>query len=134
MRKSLSRPHPIGAGSLSGSTAMVLSAAIVAATPLVSALPAAAQTTDSIALEALAPETLAAGEVIVHFRPGTSEATRDQVLALVGGVFVGSIGMADVVLAKVPAGTEVAAAESLAVDPNVLAAEPSGVTQATAPE
>jgi hypothetical protein len=106
---------------------MVLSAAMVAAAPAI------AQTTDSIALEALAPETLAAGEVIVHFRPGTSEATRDQVLALVGAVFVGSIGMADTVVAKVPAGTEVAAAESLAVDPNVLAAEPSGVTRATAP-
>lgn len=101
---------------------------------MVTAFPATAQTTDSIALEALAPETLVAGEVIVQFRPGTSEATRDQVLALVGGAFVRLIGMADKVVAKVPAGTEVAAAESLAVDPNVLAAAPNGVTQATAPQ
>jgi fervidolysin-like protein len=92
------------------------------------ALPAYAQDRDPIALEAISPDAPIAGEVIVQFRPGTPEATRDRALALVQGSFVRSLDLADLVLAKVPAGTEVTAAESLRIDPSVLAARPNTVT------
>lgn len=91
---------------------------------LSSVIPSAAQEQSSIALDSIDPSTIIAGEVLVRFKPGVSTETRDQVLALVGGVFVAPLESADTVLAKVPAGTEIAAAESLAVDPNVIAAEP----------
>jgi hypothetical protein len=90
----------------------------------VCAEPAWAQSTDPIALNTVAPEAIVAGEIVVQFKPGTSIETRDQVLALVEGVFVRSLDSADVVVAKVPAGTETSAAESIAVDPNVVAAAP----------
>jgi hypothetical protein len=87
-------------------------------------VPSMAQEKGSIALDSIDPSTIIAGEVVVQFKPGVSEETRDQVLALVGGVFVASRESVDIVLAKVPAGTEISAAESLAVDPNVIAAAP----------
>jgi hypothetical protein len=98
--------------------------------------PGAFAQNDPIALDAIPPAAPSAGEVIVQFKPGTSEETRDQVLALVEGVFVGMADQEDTVVAKVPLGTELAAAESLIVDPNVLAAEPrAAVAEAgSAPE
>lgn len=91
---------------------------------------ALAQEAGTPALEAISPNAVLAGEVIVTFKAGTSDDTRDQVLALVQGSFVRALGDADTVLAKVPAGTEVSAAESLRVDPNVVAAEPNAIADA----
>jgi hypothetical protein len=85
--------------------------------------PSFAQQADPIAIEAEAPAAYAAGQVIVQFRPGTSAQARDQILAMVDGVYLRGLDMADAVLAQVPVGTEIAAAESLNVDPNVVHAE-----------
>ena len=49
-------------------------------------------------------------------------------LAAVGAVYAGTRGLpegGEVVLARVPVGTEVACAEKLAIDTNVLAAQPN---------
>ena len=88
---------------------------------------------DPTAIDPPTPSTVVAGEVIVRFRPGISQESRDQVLAMVDGIFLRSLGSEDVVLASVPVGTEVEAAESLGVDTNVIAAEPNGLAQAEAP-
>jgi hypothetical protein len=99
-------------------------AALLALTLMSSVSRSAAQEQSSIALDAIDPSTIVAGEVLVQFKPGVSAETRDQVLALVGGVLVAPRESVDTVIAKVPAGTEIAAADSLAVDPNVIAAAP----------
>jgi hypothetical protein len=68
------------------------------------------------------------GEVIVRFQPGISDEARNQSLAAVGAVYAGTQGLpegGEVVLARVPVGTEVACAEKLAIDTNVLAAQPN---------
>jgi len=115
-----------------GRAARLVLAGMIGVAALSLPLQSGAQETDSIALDAIDPGSVVAGEVIVQFRPGTSHETRDRALALVGGVFVRSLDLGDIVLAKVPAGTESAAAESLRIDPTVLAAEPNGIAQASA--
>lgn len=68
------------------------------------------------------------GEVIVRFKPGTSEESRDQTLAAVDGVYADTILLpqgGEVIVARVPVGTEVASADSLTIDTNVLAAQPN---------
>ena len=75
--------------------------------------------------------TIVPGEVIVKLRPGTSEQSRDLVLGVVDGVFLRSLDLADLILARVPVGTEIDAAASLEVDPNVVFAEPNGLLQAS---
>lgn len=68
------------------------------------------------------------GEVIVRFKPGTSENSRDQALAAVDGVYAGTVPLpqgGEVVVARVPVGTENASADSLTIDTNVLAAKPN---------
>ena len=85
-----------------------------------------AQPEDRFALDAPLPPKIVAGEVIVHFRPGITDEARDQSLAAVNGVFLRSLELQDAVVAKVPSGTEISAAQSLEVDPNVVSAEPNG--------
>lgn len=91
-----------------------------------------AQDPDPIAIEGAAPSQFQPGEIVVQFRPGTSEETRNQILAMVDGVYAGSLDLADAVIAKVPVGTERAAADSLGVDPNVLSAAPNAFLPAAA--
>ena len=70
------------------------------------------------------------GEVIVRFKPGTSEESRDQTLAAVGGVYAGTVLLpqgGEVVVARIPVGTESTSADSLTIDTNVLAAQPNMV-------
>lgn len=112
-------------------TRLALAAAIGAAA-LVSAPPSGAQGTDLTAIESPPPAAIVAGEVIVKLRPGTSEQSRDLVLAVVNAVFVRSLDLSDLILARVPVGTEIAAAASLEVDPNVVYAEPNGIMQGDA--
>jgi hypothetical protein len=70
-------------------------------------------------------EKIVPGEVIVRFEPGTSDQTRDQSLAAVGGVFVRAPTLEDdLVVARVPIGSEITAANSLEVDTNVVDARP----------
>ena len=95
-------------------------------------IPAHAQV-EPAPLEATPQTTIVPGEVIVKLRPGTSEQSRDLVLSVVDGVFVRSLDLADLILARVPVGTEIDAAESLEVDPSVIFAEPNGLTQAALP-
>jgi hypothetical protein len=106
---------------------LLLFALATSSVAMLPGLRAYAQSRDPIALEAIAPDSPIGGEVIVQFQPGTSEAARDRALALVQGSFVRMLDFADLVLAKVPIGTEVAAAESLRIDPIVLAAQPGNV-------
>jgi hypothetical protein len=73
------------------------------------------------------------GEVIVRFKPGISDESRDQALAAVDGVYAGTVPLpqgGEVVVARVPVGTEVTSADSLAIDTNVLAAQPNMVRAA----
>jgi hypothetical protein len=107
-----------------------LAAAGGVALALIATPVAGAQTT--LPLESTAPATIVPGELIVKLRPGTSEQSRDQTLAAVEGVFVRSLDLSDLILARVPVGSEVAAADSLEVDPNVVFAEPNGRLQASA--
>ena len=93
-------------------------------------IPAHAQVEPAPPLEAIPPATIVPGEVIVQLRPGTSEQSRDLVLSVVDAVFVRSLDLADLILARVPVGTEIDAAESLEVDPSVIFAEPNGLAQA----
>jgi hypothetical protein len=76
--------------------------------------------------------TIVPGQVIVKLRPGTSEAARTQVLAAAGARLIRELDLSDLILAQVPVGSEVDAAESLQVDPNVEFAEPNGRLQANA--
>lgn len=77
--------------------------------------------------------TIVPGEVIVRFEPGTSDQTRDQSLAAVGGVFLRAPTLEDdLVVARVPVGSEVSAASSLEVDTNVIDARPVVVGQSIA--
>ena len=63
--------------------------------------------------------------MIVRFEPGTSDQTRDQSLASVEGVFVRALTLDDdLVVARIPIGSEVSAASSLEVDTNVVDARP----------
>jgi hypothetical protein len=93
---------------------------------LFAAVPLPAQPQNRFALDAPLPPKIVAGEVIVHFRPGITDAARDQSLAAVNGVFLRSLELQDAVVAKVPSGAEISAAQSLEVDPNVVSAEPNG--------
>lgn len=116
-------------------TAPVILVSALAVAGLLGAPSASAQNSDPIAIdEEQPPAQFVAGEVIVQFRPGTSAETREQVLGLVGGAMVRPLDLSDTVLASVPVGTEIEAAESLGVDPNVVFAEPNGIvhTNATA--
>ncbi len=81
-------------------------------------------------IETFSGETIVAGEVIVRFEPGTSEETRDQVLAEVDGTYLHSVALPEeLVVAKVPVGSEVSSAASLEVDTNVVYAEPRVITR-----
>jgi len=100
---------------------MALGAATLFAT-----VPSQAQPEDRFALDAPLPPKIVAGEVIVHFRPGITDEARDQSLAAVNGVFLRALELRDAVVAKVPSGSEISAAQSLEVDPNVVSAEPNG--------
>jgi hypothetical protein len=112
----------------SSSRTVQLALALIAALTLFAATPSAAQQPDDrVALDAPLPPKIVAGEVIVHFRPGITDEARDQSLAAVNGVFLRTLELQDAVIAKVPTGTEVSAAESLQVDPNVVSAEPNGI-------
>jgi hypothetical protein len=101
-------------------------AAAFAALMYSAGVPALAQQNERIALDAV-PQTIVAGEVIVHFRPGITEEARDQSLAAVNAVFLRSLELQDAVVAKVRPGTEIDVAQSLEVDPNVVSAEPNGI-------
>ena len=82
---------------------------------------------------ALPAQRIAPGKVIVRFEPGTSDQTRDRTLAAVDAVFFGSpVFEDDLVLASVPVGTEFSAAASLAIDTNVVDAEPVVIGQVIA--
>lgn len=94
-------------------------------------LAVAQQNPDPIAIDPPPPEKIVPGEVIVKLKPGISEAARDQTLAMVDGIFLRNLDLADVILVRVPPGTEISAAESLKVDPNVVYAEPNGILQAS---
>ena len=67
-------------------------AGVVGAAMLVSAPLVSAQEAEFTAIQRLPPTTFVPGEVIVRLRPGTSEQSRDQVLAMVDGIFVRSLG------------------------------------------
>ena len=110
-----------------------VAAAILAMAALVSVTPTTAQQIDPdpIAIDPPPPEKIVPGEVIVKLKPGTSEAARDQTLAIVSGVFLRNLELDDVILVRVPHGTELSAAESLEVDPNVVYAEPNGIAEAS---
>jgi hypothetical protein len=83
--------------------------------------------------EVIPGEKIVPGEVIVRFEPGTSDQTRDQSLAAVEGVFVRAPTLEDdLVVARVPIGSEVSAASSLEVDTNVVDARPIVVGQSIA--
>lgn len=101
-------------------------AVLITAAAIFAAGSAAGQVEDRFALDPPLPPKIVAGEVIVHFRPGTTDEARDQSLAVVNGVFLRSLELQDAVVAKVPLGTEISAAQSLEVDPNVVSAEPNG--------
>ena len=104
---------------------LALRMALGAAT-LFATVPSQAQPEDRFALDAPLPPKIVAGEVIVHFRPGITDEARDQSLAAVNGVFLRALELRDAVVAKVPSGSEISAAQSLEVDPNVVSAEPNG--------
>ena len=89
-------------------------------------LPSGAQELERASNETSPAGRIVQGEVVVRFEPGTSDETRDQVLAEVGGVFVrlSPWQRRDVVVAKVPIGSEVSSADLLEVDTNVINAEP----------
>lgn len=123
--------------------ALTLAAALSVSTP---AGLAGAQTAEPAAIdvspdEEVSPGTrIVPGEILVSFKPGTSEETRDQVLADVGGVFDRTEPLpegGELVVARVAVGTEVTSADSIAVDPNVLDARvhilQSGPGEAEAP-
>jgi hypothetical protein len=104
-------------------------AALVAVTggaALLPSLPSEAQELEQTSVEASLGASIAPGRVVVRFEPGTSDETRDQVLAEVGGVFVrlSPWQRRDVVVAKVPIGSEVSSADLLEVDTNVINPEP----------
>ena len=68
------------------------------------------------------------GEIVVKFKPGISDESRDQVLAAVDGVYAGTVPLpqgGELVVARVPVGTEDASADSLTIDTNVIAAQPN---------
>ena len=95
-------------------------------------LPSGAQELEQTSIEASLGERIVPGKVVVRFEPGTSDETRDQVLAEVGGVFVRPSSpwqQRDVVVANVPIGSEVSSADLLEVDTNVINAEPIIVGQ-----
>lgn len=103
----------------------LLAAAVTALALFASA--SRAQEGSAIALDTVNPASIIAGEIAVQFKPGVSDDTRAQVLSLVGGVAIRSLDSEmtpDLVLVKVPEGSEISAAQSLGVDPNVLLAEP----------
>ena len=106
-------------------------AAAIGAAVLVSAPLASAQQTDPAAVESIPATAIAPGEVIVKLRPGTSEQSRDAVLAAVDGIFVRDLDLSDLILARVPVGSEISAAESLQVDTNVVYAEPNWLQAST---
>jgi len=103
-------------------------AGLVIAASFVPAAPAGSQETDPAAHEAISPDTVVSGEVIVTFRSGTSEEAREQLLALVQGDFIRDLG-GNAVVVKVPVGSEVSASGSLELDPNVLSAKPNDKVQ-----
>jgi hypothetical protein len=75
--------------------------------------------------EVLPGARIVPGEVIVRFEPGTSDQTRDQSLAAVGGAFLRAPALEDdLIVASVPIGAEISAASSLEVDTNVIDARP----------
>ena len=81
------------------------------------------------AVQTSAPRVIP-GEIIVRFKPGTSDESRDQTLAAVDGVYAGTVFLpqgGEVVVARVPVGTESTSADSLTIDTNVLAAQPNMV-------
>jgi hypothetical protein len=100
--------------------------AVVGGATLLPPLPSAAHELEQTRIEASLGERIVPGKVVVRFEPGTSDETRDQVLADVGGVFVRSSPwqQSDVVVANVPIGSEVSSAALLEVDTNVLNADP----------
>jgi hypothetical protein len=110
----------------SNRTVQLALALVLGAATLFAAVPVAAQPEDRFALDAPPPPKIVAGEVIVHFRPGITDESRDQSLAAVNGVFLRPLELQDDVVVKVPTGTEISAAQSLEVDPNVVSAEPNG--------
>ena len=105
-------------------------ALVGAAMPFLLALPSAAPEIGLTSPEVFPGERIVAGEVIVRFEPGTSDQTRDLSLAAAGGAFLRSPTVDhDLVVARVPIGSEVSAAESLEVDTNVVDARPIVVGQ-----
>jgi len=102
----------------------------VVAMPLLLASSTAAQEIGLTSPEVLPGERIVQGEVIVRFEPGTSDQTRDASLAAAGAVFLRAPTVDDdLVVARVPIGSEVSAAESLEVDTNVVDARPVVVGQ-----
>jgi len=110
----------------SSRTAQLALGVTLGAATFFAAVPSAAQTEERFALDAPLPAKIVAGEVIIHFRPGITDEARDQSLAAVNGIFLRALELQDAALAKVPPGTEISAAQSLEVDPNVVSAEPNG--------
>lgn len=109
-----------------------LRVAFVAGATLLPVISAEAQVLRQPGVQVALGERIVPGEIVVRFEPGTSDETRDQVLSEVNGSFAGApLVQKDVVVAKVPVGTEIASAASLKVDTNVLDAEPNVVGQST---
>jgi hypothetical protein len=103
--------------------ALLVGAVLFASTPT-----AGAQVLAPPVIETSPGGRIVDGEIIVRFKPGTSEETRDQALAAVDGIYAGTVPLpqgSEIVVARVPVGTEAASAESLTIDTNVLAAQPN---------
>jgi hypothetical protein len=86
-----------------------------------------AQVLMSPAAQAAAPR-IVPGEVIVRFKAGISGESRDQALAAVGAVYAATVPLpqgGELVVARVPIGTETICSDSLTIDTNVLAAQPN---------
>ena len=98
-------------------------AGLVAVSALFPITPSGAQQAVST-FEAISPDTVVSGEVIVVFEPGIPEEVRERELALVQGVLIRSLDGGAVVV-KVPVGSEVSASASLELRQIVLSAEPN---------
>lgn len=111
-----SREGPSASFRIASGIALTLGVLLICAPPSVA---------QSVAIPPIPAIGTARGEVIVRFQPGTSEEARDRSLAAVNGTFVDSpLVQKDVVIARVPVGSEASSAASLAVDPAVVEARP----------
>jgi hypothetical protein len=85
-----------------------------------------AQPQNRFALDAPLPPKIVAGEVIVHFRPGITDAARDQSLAPSMACFSASWSCKMLWWRRCRRAPRSLRPQSLEVDPNVVSAEPNG--------